>query len=1247
MAVRNRGGCHTLPLRAVRVPFLLFALAWFCLVPSQVWTEDSAPSRVSGGSSQGWVSDGQRSADRGLEPIRAQARELEIRDGDMVLGVPETAAKARVNRQSAASVGDRWIPRRDIAAVSAASELLWPEGIIPFVIEPGFTEGARRDIEEAVRHWNSKTVVQLVPRKAESDFVRFRPEPLKPNHGACVAEVGRKGGAQSIWLVDSEGCGVAPTIHEIGHAIGLGHEHQRPDRDAYVIIPPGDSESGFDIGGGGPYDYASIMHYGGYETIPPGMLVGGRQLSAGDIDGVARMYGKPPTLTTVSTNPAGLEIVVDGQRVATPVHLDWSTGREHVLEAPLIQSAGGTRYLFGRWNDQGARRRQGRGDPDATWLEANYIVQRSVVACADPPDAGTVTIQPESRDGFHTIGTHLRATVQAAADSSHEFMEWSILSGGLVAGSWSSNPIVGAFGPEPGQGPTFRALFSESPVYLIDANVEGAYVRVNGDEWPVPLPWAFSASTFRSLEVDPPSLDSDEFSRRGVRYRFLNWSDGGPRTRVISVPESGGSITLNVAPEYQLRVEGGGAPEAGRVLISPQAEDGFYAEGTQVSVTAVPAPGRHFGGWLGDVSSEDLSVSVVMDGPKFLEATFTLGEPLESGVAQGVALPAAEWPEVHSGEAGFNILVPPDATELSVEFRSSSSAQVDLYASLGYEPTWFATAEGRVPTIQADFESKSPGANETIVIDRQSTPPLTPGIYFIGFGTQPSRQDVRGTLSASIKRVGVSEVTPRAFTFVSATGFDPPPQSVQVVQASSGSSRYRVESDQAWLMATPREWSQTGPGMQQLSITVNNAALPPGTHQGKLKVLSAELGAPPGDTPKGIEVPVTFVNVGQISTFPAASAVEITTEPRAGQTYGAGEKIEVEIQLTRPVEVTGAPQLTLAIGNRTRQANWNAARSVISCGESYTSLVFTYPITASDSDLNGISVPTDALTLGDATIRGLAGTDMHLALGRLAISDAGAHRVNGSQVVRPQVDGLWISSSPQDGDTYGAGELIEVGLSLDVEVVVTGRPQLALLVGNRRVQAALSNSHGNSVWFRYVVQAGDRDLDGISVPADGLSLNGGAIRSLVGTAARLSLGGHEIVDRPGQKADGSRATIPTVRALWLHSQPLQEGRYGVGEVIDIGLEFSLPVEVGGQPQLALSIGNRRAQAALAGSGGNLVSFQYVVQAGDLDSDGIGIPMDGLTLNGGFIRSLAGTPASLDLGNHAVTNANGHMVDGRQ
>lgn len=58
-------------------------------------------------------------------------------------------------------------------------------------------------------------------------------------------------------------------MHEIGHALGMIHEHQRPDRDQYINVLRDNvsSMSNFEKMNAvkmGPYDFVSIMHYSKY-----------------------------------------------------------------------------------------------------------------------------------------------------------------------------------------------------------------------------------------------------------------------------------------------------------------------------------------------------------------------------------------------------------------------------------------------------------------------------------------------------------------------------------------------------------------------------------------------------------------------------------------------------------------------------------------------------------------------------------------------------------------------------------------------------------------------------------------------------------------------------------------------------------------------------------------------------------------------------------------------------------------------
>ena len=72
--------------------------------------------------------------------------------------------------------------------------------------------------------------------------------------------------------------------------------------------------------------------------------------------------------------------------------------------------------------------------------------------------------------------------------------------------------------------------------------------------------------------------------------------------------------------------------------------------------------------------------------------------------------------------------------------------------------------------------------------------------------------------------------------------------------------------------------------------------------------------------------------------------------------------------------------------------------------------------------------------------------------------------------------------------------------------------------------------------------------------------------------------------------------------------------------------FDRRVILTGEPQVALTIGARTRQAAyFRGAGREVLSFRYVVQAEDVDTDGISIPPNALTLNngGGILTFLRG------------------------
>ena len=132
-----------------------------------------------------------------------------------------------------------------------------------------------------------------------------------------------------------------------------------------------------------------------------------------------------------------------------------------------------------------------------------------------------------------------------------------------------------------------------------------------------------------------------------------------------------------------------------------------------------------------------------------------------------------------------------------------------------------------------------------------------------------------------------------------------------------------------------------------------------------------------------------------------------------------------------------------------------------------------------------------------------------------------------TQLVAPAVSDVDVTSEPGDDDTYAIGDTIQVTVTFDQPVTVTGAPRIQLRVGggnseHRRWADYTSGSGNEALLFSYTVEAGDFDDDGIDIAADELELNGGTIQSSGGTDANLDYPDQGA--QSGHKVDGVRPT---------------------------------------------------------------------------------------------------------------------------
>ena len=135
---------------------------------------------------------------------------------------------------------------------------------------------------------------------------------------------------------------------------------------------------------------------------------------------------------------------------------------------------------------------------------------------------------------------------------------------------------------------------------------------------------------------------------------------------------------------------------------------------------------------------------------------------------------------------------------------------------------------------------------------------------------------------------------------------------------------------------------------------------------------------------------------------PSVSTMAIISDPETA--YAAGEEITVAVVFTKPISVTGTPQIELTVGTNTRQALCqDAASEVLTC---------TYTVAADESDTDGVSIAANSLALNGGTIQDMesppqaaTGSDLdHNAV-------AGGHAVDGDtpDLASATVDGATVT----------------------------------------------------------------------------------------------------------------------------------------------------------------------------------------------------------------------------------------------
>ena len=231
---------------------------------------------------------------------------------------------------------------------------------------------------------------------------------------------------------------------------------------------------------------------------------------------------------------------------------------------------------------------------------------------------------------------------------------------------------------------------------------------------------------------------------------------------------------------------------------------------------------------------------------------------------------------------------------------------------------------------------------------------------------------------------------------------------------------------------------------------------------------------------------------------------------------GAGTRSASHTVTVTVEGATNAAPVFTSADNFTADENQTAVGTVIATDADAGDTV-SYAVTGGDDQTRfQIDASSGVLTFAtapDHEIPADAGTNNVYLVTVTATGGTGGRALSTGQTITvtvndvdepPAVTDVDVTSTPSAmADTYGWNETIEVTVTFDQAVTVTGTPRIQLRIGGgaqeHRKWADYASGTETALRFTYVVQAGDMDDDGIYIEANELELNGGRSKALTTT----------------------------------------------------------------------------------------------------------------------------------------------------
>jgi len=372
-------------------------------------------------------------------------------------------------------------------------------------------------------------------------------------------------------------------------------------------------------------------------------------------------YFEPGTLVSFLTSPLGLNLLIDHTPVPTRTVSDvpacpynetqqlavqigfpgvcfgdfyFAPGSTHFISGVSPQmDQQGKWWVFSGWSNGDAANSlyQAPNNITPVVLTGDYVAGAHV-AFLTSPSGLHLTVDGQSNlpsyDFIWGLGTTHQVSAAATQTGSngrqYTFQNWSNGgSGGAQTYTVDQTAVNSGY--------QMTASYSELSRIVVQSLPAGLTLQVDGASCVTPC--NVDRQSGATVQVTAPTQIS---LGQGTRLDFGSWSDGGASSHTVTVSQNYSGLTVSYNGFYQLSASSN--PGNGSAFqFSPSSSDMFYAQGTQVAVTAVANSGFKFGHWTGALSGSFPSGAVTLSAPQAVVAQMiTVPYIAPTGILNGV-----------------------------------------------------------------------------------------------------------------------------------------------------------------------------------------------------------------------------------------------------------------------------------------------------------------------------------------------------------------------------------------------------------------------------------------------------------------------------------------------------------------------------------------------------------------------------------------------------------------------------------